>query len=118
MMKVTTAMAPPHIPHLQATATSKQLIVHGKAFLIRGAELQNSSFSSAKHMKNYWESLADMNLSRVRVTSLSRHCRLRVIPEQEQKTRTADDTIVMWPTVAYTASQPFSWRETRRRSEY
>lgn len=39
------------IPHLKATPTSKQLIVHGQPFLIRGAELQNSSFPSTKFMR-------------------------------------------------------------------
>lgn len=54
-----------HIPHLRDTETAQQLIVHGKPFLIRGAELQNSSFTSAKFMKDLWEPLAAVNLNTI-----------------------------------------------------
>ncbi|KAL1601385.1 hypothetical protein SLS60_006297 [Paraconiothyrium brasiliense] len=53
------------IPHLRSTQTSQQLIVHSKPYLICGAELQNSSFSSGKYMRELWPSLVDMNLNTV-----------------------------------------------------
>lgn len=53
------------IPHLRDTGVSKQLIVNGKPFLIRGAELQNSSFSSAKYMDELWSPLSAVNLNTV-----------------------------------------------------
>jgi len=40
------------LPHLKKTATSKQLIVHGKPFLMLAAELQNSALSSAEYMRS------------------------------------------------------------------
>jgi GH35 family endo-1,4-beta-xylanase len=53
------------IPSLRPTATSKQLLVHGKPFLILGGELQNSSFSSAEYMKGVWSKLTSLNLNTV-----------------------------------------------------
>jgi len=53
------------IPHLQETATSKQLIVHGEPFLILGGELQNSSMTSAKYMKEVWPKLTAANFNTV-----------------------------------------------------
>jgi beta-galactosidase GanA len=53
------------IPHLVPTIDSKQLVVQGRPFLIRGAELQNSSFTSAKFMREIWPSLVDINLNTV-----------------------------------------------------
>ena len=52
-------------PHLQKTPTSKQLVVNGKPFLMRAAELQNSSLSSAEHMSGVWQKLVDTNINTV-----------------------------------------------------
>lgn len=53
------------MPYLRGTASSKQLIVKNKPFLIRGAELQNSSFSSVKHMSTLWQKLKEMNCNTI-----------------------------------------------------
>ncbi|KAF9888265.1 hypothetical protein FE257_008834 [Aspergillus nanangensis] len=53
------------IPHLEKTPTSKQLVVDGEPFLMRPAELQNSSLSSAKFMKNVWPKLVEGNINTV-----------------------------------------------------
>lgn len=53
------------IPCLEATHNSKQLIVKGKPFLIRGAELHNSSMSSADHMRDIWPKLVGANINTV-----------------------------------------------------
>ncbi|KAG7414948.1 hypothetical protein Forpi1262_v016810 [Fusarium oxysporum f. sp. raphani] len=58
-------MASTHVPYLEDKGTFKQLIVQGRPFLIRGAELQNSSFSSAKFMQELWPRLVSMNLNTV-----------------------------------------------------
>lgn len=55
------------IPFLRKQGTAKQLIVHGKPFLIRGGELGNSSSSSAEYMRPLWDKLAKMNLNAVLV---------------------------------------------------
>lgn len=54
----------PH-PHLARTESAAQLIVDGRPFLVRGAELQNSSFSSAEHMTAIWQKMVDMNVNTV-----------------------------------------------------
>ncbi|PVH77693.1 glycoside hydrolase family 35 protein [Cadophora sp. DSE1049] len=53
------------IPHLLAVpnGSTKQLIVNGSPFLVRGAELHNSSPTSAKYMATQWEKFADMNIN-------------------------------------------------------
>ena len=53
------------IPRLQKTAVSHQLLVNGKPFLILGAELQNSSMTSAAYMRTVWQKLADMHVNTV-----------------------------------------------------
>lgn len=53
------------IPHLKATPASKQLIVNGDAFLMLAAELQNSSMTSAKYMKEVWPKLVAANINTV-----------------------------------------------------
>ncbi|KAN0095976.1 glycoside hydrolase family 35 protein [Hyaloscypha variabilis] len=53
------------IPHLEKTANSQQLIVNGKPFLILGAELQNSSMTSAAYMDTVWQKLVDTNINTV-----------------------------------------------------
>lgn len=53
------------IPHLVATTASKQLVVKGKPFLMRAAELQNSSMTSAEYMDTVWQKLADMNINTI-----------------------------------------------------
>ncbi|PSK38502.1 hypothetical protein B9Z65_6055 [Elsinoe australis] len=52
-------------PHLRSTPTSKQLIVDGKPFFMRAAELQNSSLSSAEYMMTKWQKLLDMNINTI-----------------------------------------------------
>lgn len=51
------------IPHLKATSKSKQLIVNGEPFLMLAAELQNSSLTSAKYMKEVWPKLKAANIN-------------------------------------------------------
>lgn len=53
------------MPHLRRTACSQQLIVDGKAFLILGGELQNSSASSSEYMGEVWENLKATNLNTI-----------------------------------------------------
>ncbi|KAK5166053.1 uncharacterized protein LTR77_008314 [Saxophila tyrrhenica] len=52
-------------PHLLKTSTSKQLIVNGKPFLMLAAELQNSSLTSAKYMREAWPKLVQANINTV-----------------------------------------------------
>lgn len=54
-----------NIPHLRQTANSQQMIVDGKPFLMRAAELQNSSLSSAEFMSKQWQKLVDTNINTV-----------------------------------------------------
>ena len=51
-------MAPQH-PHIRRSADGNchELIVHGEPFLVLGGEVQNSSMSSAEHMKSIWPEL-------------------------------------------------------------
>jgi hypothetical protein len=51
------------IPHLRATATSAQLIVKGKPFLMLAAELHNSSLSSAEFMSEVYPNMRAMNIN-------------------------------------------------------
>ncbi|KAK4554237.1 hypothetical protein LTR86_008765 [Recurvomyces mirabilis] len=53
------------IPHLEATPTSKQLIVNGKPYLMLAAELQNSAMTSAKYMREAWPKLKAANINTV-----------------------------------------------------
>lgn len=53
------------IPYLRKTETAQQLVVRGQPFLILGAELQNSSMTSAEYMKPHWSQLADDNINTV-----------------------------------------------------
>lgn len=53
------------LPHLASTPVSKQLILNDKPFLIRAAELQNSSLSSADYMRSRWRKLRDMHVNTV-----------------------------------------------------
>jgi hypothetical protein len=53
------------LPHLETRAHATQLIVDGKAFLILGGELHNSSASSLAYMKPIWPQLAGMHLNTV-----------------------------------------------------
>lgn len=54
-----------NFPHFEETVNSKQLYVDGKPYLILGAELQNSSMSSAEYMKPIWPRLVDMNINTI-----------------------------------------------------
>lgn len=60
-----TSDPPEHIPHLQKYGNTKQLIVNGKPFLILGAELQNSSLSSAEYMSEVWPKMVAANINTV-----------------------------------------------------
>ena len=53
------------IPHLEKTETSQQLIVNSKPFLMLGAELQNSSMTSAAYMNTVWKKLTDTHINTV-----------------------------------------------------
>ncbi|KAF2668743.1 glycoside hydrolase [Microthyrium microscopicum] len=53
------------IPHFRKTETSSQLIVHGKPFLVLGAELQNSALTSAEYMNEVWPKLKAANINTV-----------------------------------------------------
>ncbi|ETN41535.1 uncharacterized protein HMPREF1541_03471 [Cyphellophora europaea CBS 101466] len=54
-----------NIPHLRDVHGSKQLIVDGHPFLLLGAELQNSSLTSADYMQSVWPKLAAANINTV-----------------------------------------------------
>ena len=58
----------PALPHLQMQGTAKQLVVDGRPFLIRGAELNNSSASSLDYMKPLWPRLVATHLNTVLAT--------------------------------------------------
>lgn len=60
-----TMVSVPNIPHLQQYGNTKQLIVNGKPFLMRGAELQNSSLSSAEFMSEVWPEMVATNINTV-----------------------------------------------------
>lgn len=53
------------IPHLNETSLSRQLHVNGQPFLMRAAELQNSSLSSAEYMMTVWQKLVDTHINTV-----------------------------------------------------
>ena len=53
------------IPHFEKIEKSQQLIVNGKPFLMLGAELQNSSMTSAAYMNTVWQKLVDTNINTV-----------------------------------------------------
>jgi GH35 family endo-1,4-beta-xylanase len=53
------------IPHLANIDKSQQLIVNGIPFLMLGAELQNSSMTSADYMDKVWQKLVDTNINTV-----------------------------------------------------
>jgi beta-galactosidase GanA len=53
----------PRHPHLQQYGNTKQLIVKGKPFLMLGAELQNSSLSSAEYMSEIWPQMVAANVN-------------------------------------------------------
>ena len=66
MPLATITMDPDH-PHLHQTEDPrcKQLIVNGKPFLVLGAELQNSSMSSARHMTSIWQELREDHINTI-----------------------------------------------------
>lgn len=53
------------IPSLAKTTGSKQLTINGQPFLMRAAELQNSSMTSADYMQGIWPKLVDANINTV-----------------------------------------------------
>ena len=59
------AFAQQNIPHLAEHGNVTQLIVDGKAFLVLGGELLNSSSSSVSYMQPIWQKLAAMHLNTV-----------------------------------------------------
>ena len=58
-----TVRAAANIPHLRSIDGSKQLIVGGEPFLVLGAELQNSSLTSASFMQSVWPKLTAANIN-------------------------------------------------------
>lgn len=53
------------LPRIVKTHNAGQLVVHDKPYLVLGAELQNSSFSSPSHMASIWQKMKDMNVNTV-----------------------------------------------------
>ncbi|KAH8600669.1 putative glycosyl hydrolases family 35 [Bisporella sp. PMI_857] len=53
------------LPFLHESPAGKQLFVDGEAFIVRGAELQNSSMTSADFMKGVWQKLAAAHVNTV-----------------------------------------------------
>ncbi|KAH8640973.1 hypothetical protein IG631_03914 [Alternaria alternata] len=51
------------IPHLRQCGNTKQLILHGKPYLMLGGELQNSSLSSAEYMSEIWPKMVATNVN-------------------------------------------------------
>ncbi|KAI1774310.1 glycoside hydrolase [Hypoxylon cercidicola] len=51
------------MPCLVKARTTKQLVVHGRPFLMLPAELQNSSLSCAEYMDTVWQKVKDMNVN-------------------------------------------------------
>ncbi|KAH9210459.1 family 35 putative beta-galactosidase glycoside hydrolase [Leptodontidium sp. 2 PMI_412] len=56
---------PLSIPLLRKTGPTWELIVDGKPWLLRGAELHNSSLSSSRYMDTAWQNLSDMGINTV-----------------------------------------------------
>ena len=52
---------------LRKTDDYTQLLVNGKAFIVLGGELGNSTASSIDYLRNYWQHLEQMNLNTVLV---------------------------------------------------
>lgn len=50
-------------PCLVKARTTKQLVVHGRPFLMLAAELQNSSLTCAEYMDTVWQKVKDMNVN-------------------------------------------------------
>jgi beta-galactosidase GanA len=57
--------SPSNLPRLAQCGDAKQLLVNGQPFLILGAELQNSSLSSAEYMSEVWPKMAATNINTV-----------------------------------------------------
>lgn len=49
--------------HGNNARTTKQLVVHGRPFLMLAAELQNSSLTCAEYMDTVWQKVKDMNVN-------------------------------------------------------
>jgi hypothetical protein len=62
------AATDPGVPRLEKHGGATQLVVDNKPFLIRGAELSNSSASSLEFMKPVWPRLVDSRLNTVLAT--------------------------------------------------
>ena len=58
-------MAVELLPHLTSTEYSKHLIVNGKPFLMRAAELQNSAMTSGEFMDGVWQNMVDTNINTI-----------------------------------------------------
>lgn len=54
-----------NLPRIIKTHNAGQLVVDDKPYLVLGAELQNSSFSSPSHMAGVWQKMKDMNVNTV-----------------------------------------------------
>lgn len=65
MVPVASAQPAQAIPHLQQRDGAVQLIVDGKPFLMRGAELENSTASSPSYLEKLWPKLVAMRLNTV-----------------------------------------------------
>jgi beta-galactosidase GanA len=70
----------PHTPYLRKTNKTWELIVDSKPYLVLGAELQNSSMSSAHYMNEVWQNIKDMGVN----TVLGPICWEDIEPEEDK----------------------------------
>jgi beta-galactosidase GanA len=61
----TGACAAEDVPHLRAKGTTRQLIVDGAPFLIRGGELGNSTASDLKYLQQFWPLFGKLGLNTI-----------------------------------------------------
>ncbi|MEO6992930.1 MAG: DUF5597 domain-containing protein [Lacunisphaera sp.] len=64
LLAITASLGAAELPHLRIQGTTKQLIVDGQPFLIRGGELGNSS-GEPEYLHPSWPKLQAMNLNTV-----------------------------------------------------
>jgi len=59
------ADADPSMPHLRRQGSAVQLMVDGRAFLVRGGELGNSTASNPAYLEPFWTKFAKLNMNTV-----------------------------------------------------
>ncbi|KAL0944509.1 uncharacterized protein CTRU02_202396 [Colletotrichum truncatum] len=70
----------PQTAHLRKTNNVWELVVDGKPFTVLGAELQNSSMSSAYYMDEVWQNVKNMGIN----TVLGNICWEDIEPEEDR----------------------------------